>query len=270
MSSIILLLPFGLGDHIICHSIVREHCVKYERVTIFAEPRNIETVKFMYRDLKNLIIIAGNKSFAKNFILSHLAINAPATVTPRYEYLKIIGFQYFNPHSGVLFEQQEYQLAGLDLEKKWSGFKIDRDLIREQQLLKKSGIRGEYVFLHEDRSRNYIINRNLISKKFNFFVPKPQMTDNMFDYCTIIEKAKEIHVIDSSFMFLIDVLNYNNPEQKLYIHRYARPNIEWKLPILKKNWQIIDMGYSKLSQYLRNSIFSAKQTIHRVWNVCSC
>lgn len=265
MSSLILLLPFGLGDHIICNGIVRAHCAQYQRVAIFAKPRNMKTVRFMYRDLENLTIIEGDKSFAKNFILSRMAINAPATVDPKYDQLKIIGFQYFDPDSGIPFEQQEYQLAGLDLEQKWRNFRVQRDLVAEQALFQRVAPKNDYAFLHEDRSRNYIIDKKLINKKLALFTPAPEFTANLFDYCTIIERAKEIHVIDSSFMFLVDALNYNNPEQKLYIHRYARENEEWKLPILKKNWTIITTdGYSRLRKRLNRSLFLFKQITNKI------
>ena len=104
----------------------------------------------------------------------------------------------------------------------------------------------DYVFLHEDVSRKYIIKRDLINKDYSVFTPDIKFTNNIIDYCTIIEKAKEIHVIDSSFMFLIDCLQYNNPDQKLYIHRYTRENNEWQLPILKKDWHILITEPSKL------------------------
>jgi hypothetical protein len=68
----------------------------------------------------------------------------------------------------------------------------------------------------------------------------PGLTDNLFDFCDVIEKAEEIHVIDSSFMFLIDCLPYEAPNQKLFVHRYARPNAAWNLPILKKPWVILN------------------------------
>ena len=64
----------------------------------------------------------------------------------------------------------------------------------------------------------------------------------------VIEKAAEIHVIDSSFLSLIDCLQYENKSQKLYFHKYAREygkqkNNEWVYPVLRKDWQIITNGF---------------------------
>mgnify|MGYP001574195197 CR=1 FL=1 len=264
MSSIILLMPFGLGDHIICHGIVREYCQKYDRVAIFTMPQNQASVSFMFRDLKNLDIIVGDQSFAKNFILSSLKANLVETPTTKYDYLKIIGFQYFDPHSGVLFEKQEYQLAGLDLEKKWDNFIVHREKEREEALLNKLAPKGAYAFLHEDAGRNYLIKRGLISKQLSITTPKPELTNNIFDYCTTIERAEEIHVIDSSFMFLVDCLDYSNPKQKLYVHRYSRGNEDWKLPILKKNWHILISGYSRTEQIFNRNKFLLQKALRKI------
>jgi hypothetical protein len=95
--------------------------------------------------------------------------------------------------------------------------------------------------LHEDAPRNYLIERKFIDKRYEIFQPDISITNNMFDYCSIIEHAKEIHVIDSSFMFLVDCLLKDIPDNKLYIHRYARQNNFWQLPILRKKWTILTL-----------------------------
>jgi hypothetical protein len=189
----------------------------------------------MYRDLKNITIIKGDDAFAKKFISD----NDSRFGRDKYDYVKLLGFQYLDRHLGIPLEKQFYQIAGVDLVKKWDNFFIERDLERERALSKQVALSGEYIFLHEDIVRSYKIDRKKINKKYRVFTPDKKLTENIFDYCTIIEKAKEIHVIDSSFMFLIDFLKYDNLEQKLYIHRYSRENNEWQLPILKKDWHIL-------------------------------
>lgn len=237
MSSIILYHHLGLGDHIMCHGIVREYCKKYEKAAIFTLPQNYPSVSFMYKDLKNLTIIKGDKIFAQNFI----SANASKPENEKYDYVKIVGFQNLNWHSAIPLEKQFYNIAGVDLSKKWDNFFIERDLQRERNLFKKSALKEDYAFVHDDVKRNYKIKEDKIGKNLKIFKPNPELTDNIFDYITIIENAKEIHVIDSSFMFLIDCLKYENPNQKLFIHRYARENDNWKLPILKKDWQVFTL-----------------------------
>jgi len=218
-----------------CHGIVREYCKKYEKVAIFCLPHNYPSVSFMYRDLTNLTIIKGGDSDARKFIKQ----NASEPEELKYDEIKIIGFQYLNKGSNVPLEMQFYRLADIPFNKKWDSFFIKRDSQKEQALFEKVAPQGDYAFIHEDIPRGFIINRDHINKDYEVIVANQSHTNNIIDYCTIIERAKEIHVIDSCFMFLIDFLSYNNPDQKLFVHRYSRENHEWLLPFLKKDWHII-------------------------------
>ncbi|TSD03479.1 MAG: hypothetical protein Athens071416_160 [Parcubacteria group bacterium Athens0714_16] len=242
MSTIILYHHLGLGDHIMCSGIVREYCKKYDRVAIFSKSHNYPTVSFMYRDLKNITVIKGDDAFARKFISD----NTSKFSRDKYDQVRLLGFQHLDRHSGIPLEWQFHQIAGVPFEKKWSNFFIKRDFEKEQRFFEQVAPQREYVFLHEDVLRKCIIKRKLINKDYIIFTPDIKFTNNIIDYCTIIEKAKEIHVIDSSFMFLIDCLPYNNPNQKLYVHRYARENNEWQLPILKKDWHILITEPSRL------------------------
>lgn len=232
MSSILIHHHPGLGDHIMCHGIVREYAKKYDKVALFSLPHNFTSVSFMYRDLKNVTVIKGSEAFAEDFVTKHGS---------DYTEVKIIGFQNLDRMSSVQLEKQLYHIAGVPLEKIWDSFFVQRDLKNEQALFDLVAPNNEYFFLHEDVPRNYRIERKLIAKKYTVVSADSKITDNVFDYCTVIERAKEIHVIDSSFMFLIDCLQYENSDQKLFVHRYARENEVWKLPILKKNWTVLTL-----------------------------
>lgn len=254
MSSILLYHHLGLGDHIMCHGIVREYCKKYDKVSIFSKSHNYPSVSFMYRNLKNLTIIQGDDIFAENFIL----LNAS-----KYDEVKRIGFQNLDRSTGAPLEWQFYQLAGVPFEKKWSSFFVERDFEKERALYDLVAPKKDYAFVHEDRERHYIINRDKIGGDCEIITPDKEVTANIFDYCTIIEKAEEVHVIDSSFMFLIDCLDYENPNQKLFIHRYARENNDWQLPILKKDWYVITTNESNFDflKTLLRKLFQSKSPL---------
>ena len=125
-------------------------------------------------------------------------------------------------------------MAGVNPEKKWDSFFVKRDPKREEHLFRETAPQDDYIFLHDDSrfkiDRKKITNLPTVS-------PIMGLTNNVFDYCLLIEKAKEVHVIDSSFMYIVDLL----PDfgQKLFIHRYARTNSLWRLPSLRKNWTIL-------------------------------
>lgn len=232
MSSILFDYHQGLGDQIICSGAVREYCKKYTRVGIYCFPRNYPSISFMYRDLTNLRIHVVN-SYAEKYRFRFF--NVFRFGNDHYDTVRII--DSYDQESGLLFERQIYTAAGVDLEKKWENFFVVRDSEREKTLFKKARLSTPYIFVHDDA--RYPLDPTRISSPLPLFRPDPKLTDNMFDYCGIIEHANEIHVIDSSFMFLVDCLPYMNPHQKLFVHRYARSNTPCQMPLLKKNWVIL-------------------------------
>ncbi|MBL8158374.1 hypothetical protein JNK62_02495 [bacterium] len=240
MTSVLLYSHLGLGDQIICHGIVRDYCTRFTHVTILAAPQTLASVSFMYRDIKNLEIIPCSHIEAPHFLARH---------KDKFDSIQKIGFELLNRTSGVSVERQFYALANVVFEKKWTSFQVQRDLIREQNLYNRIAPPKPYIFLHEDQERNFTIKRRRISTTLPHIAPNTGFTDNIFDYGKIIESASEVHVIDSSFMFLIDCMPYQTSGQTLFVHRYARPNSEWHLPTLRKKWKIL--GSSKMNLFQR-------------------
>jgi hypothetical protein len=232
MSSILLYHNFGLGDHILMSPIVREYSKQFGRIGLFCQPQNYASVAFLFRDLSNLTI---------HQVPSHTAVkqfrmrNCFPWSKNHYRLFKHV--KAFDIESSVRIEKQYYKNAGVAYEKKWGGFALSRDKAREDALLQKLNPAEPFAFIHDDA--RYLIDASRLPK-LPLARPVVGVTDNIFDYCGFIEKASEVHVIDSSFMFLIDALPYKNPAQKLVVHRYARPNPEWILPVLKKPWTILN------------------------------
>lgn len=217
----------GLGDFIVCNALIRAICTKFDKCYLFVMHTHIDSVIFMYRDIKNLECISTLNEY-----------NMMLTVHQKKLPHIMIGMQTFDRSSRV-YDFSFYYKMGVDFSKRWEGFKVIRDLPSEEQFYKKIKIKynlddSEYAFVHEDVARNMIVDKKLISIPKIVFSEKG-LTPNIFDYLTIIERAKEIHVIPSSFSPLIDSLDIGN---KLYLHKYSR-NIEpFAQPTLKRNWII--------------------------------
>src|SRR6266481_6209875 len=220
MSSLLLYHHLGLGDHIILNGLVRHYAKRYERIGLFAKPHNFVSVAFMYRDLPNLSVIPADDRTAERLIFW----NRLTLGMRRYDQVIRIGFNNLNRGNGLQFEEQFYQQACLPLSALWDNFYVQRDPAREDALTQKIGLPPTYIFVHEDSARRYTIERERIPAGLTVFTPEKSFTENIFDYCGIIERAHEIHVIDSSFMFQIDCLPYRTAGQKLFVHRYARVN----------------------------------------------
>jgi len=233
MASILLDFNNKLGDNLICNGLVREYCKRYARVGIFCIPRYRTSVSFMLRDVPNVELIMVKNHRRKQY---YRALHALHLTKRHYDQVLPL---YNNTETGVLAERQFYAYANIPHGKKWSSFYVERDSRREQELFERIVPSHPYVFVHDDAVYGSGIDPKKLPPHYAVVRADPKLTDNIFDYCWVIERAQEIHVVDSVFMFLTDLLQYNNPAQKLFVHRYARANPPWNLPVLKKQWTIL-------------------------------
>ena len=229
-----VLLDFhhGIGDELICNGLVREYCKKYEAVGIFCLKRNYSSVSFMYRDLSNLRIHVVN-SHAERYRFRFF--NPFRFGENRYDEIRAV--DAYDEECGIRFERQVYGVFGVPLEKKWDSFFVERDKGREEAVFKKAGVSEPYQFVHDDS--RFPLDRARISQTLPIIEPTKELANNVFDFCGLIERAAEIHVVDSSFIVLIDCLPYVNDTQELYKHHYARSVPTAQSPLLRKLWTIL-------------------------------
>ena len=97
-----------------------------------------------------------------------------------------------------------------------------RNREKERQIFEYLGCKdSDYIFLHEDESRNFLVRRDLIPSNIKIIKPDISLKEfDFFDYTMVIENAKEIHCIESSFTAFIESLPLDVPK---FAHRYARP-----------------------------------------------
>ena len=218
----------GLGDAVVCNSLVREYCKNNTHVTYFCKKPYYESVGYMLRDIKNIKVLPIDEDYINSYIHQN-----------NFDNVVRIGFSNLTPF--VEFDKQMYEQAGLEHNLRWDGFYLKRNL-QAEDIVYKNFINSDepYIFIHEDVSRDYVINRSYIQNK-NIRVIEPSwFTDNIFLYAKIIENATEVHCIDSSFLNLVEHLQ---PKGKLFYHKYARPlaNIV-NSPTVKKDWDIITVN----------------------------
>tara|TARA_R110000823_G_scaffold62811_5_gene148601 strand:- start:26 stop:607 length:582 start_codon:yes stop_codon:yes gene_type:complete len=191
----------------------------------------MESVEFLYRTNPNVICISSDRIGEK-----------------QNEYkcdIKKIGHDHvnhFNTFTEENFEEMFYRHANMDFKCK-ANFHLDRDLNRENEFFKKCDVDPySYVFVHEYTDRvkidpEYLPDCKIIRAAVDVHSP------NIFDYITLINFSQEVHVIESSFLCLIDLCrDIINP--KLYNHRYAKTRTgnvqkDWEMPkLLKPDWTI--------------------------------
>ena len=220
----------GLGDSIVCNALIRNIVKNNDNYTLFVKPENRASIEFMFKDLKNLFFIEGDDFFANNFLNN---------IDEKDIY--VIGFMYgeykkWNDFSKN-FETVFYEQHNLDIQKKWDDFKCERDHKKELEIYNHFNLNktGDYIFVHDDSRFN--IDPSKIKSELRIIKPIVGLTKNIFDYCMVIENAKEVHAIESSFAFIIDQMNLND---FFIIHRYPRWQNSFGIPEYKNVKHIIE------------------------------
>ena len=132
--------------------------------------------------------------------------------------------------SGLGFDEYRYKTTNVPFDEKWK-LSITRNTERELDLYNKIITNDSYIVSHTVGS-NYKVNIDINSGGLSH-VKISNVTNNIFDWLTIIERAKKLILVDSCFANLVNQLNFTN--HKMFILR-SQP-IE--TPILRNNWEII-------------------------------
>ena len=197
----------GLGDHFICNALVRNICLSHpaDNLNLFCKPQYITPVSFMYRDVSNLQIIKADDAKARMLI-------------PFYQQGTIIGHEHFIGSNELSFDEAFYKQLNVSFSERWDGFKVSRDYYREDDLIRRLDLEGvDYAFVHDDKARNFVINRNAVNKNLKIVTPYDTKVDNLFDYMGVMVRAKEVHCIDSCFRLMYDSV-VSKTDSTLYYH----------------------------------------------------
>lgn len=214
----------GLGDQVICNGLVRHYTEIYDSIYVFCKPRYMTNISKMYRDNSKIRLISMDDADVHQFM----------QINRDNKYI-IVGHtpEFFGSvDKGETFDHLFYKNLNMDISLKWNKFYYKRDSETEKRTfydLYKLKDDEEFIFIHESNERK--LNKNIPDNIKKVYPDNMELT--IFDYLFIIEKAKEIHVMNSSFMNLIDCIQIKN--NGLFYHEYARPGINASL---KLNWKI--------------------------------
>ena len=234
----IFVLPHqGLGDHILCNAIYRHLSGKHRIVIIIVRLKYHNELKYMLRDLPNVYFIV-----IPNF--RHWIFLKKIKTLIYLLRLRSLGLGFYGENfflSALRFDNNYYLQAEIEFDLRWSNFKVSRNIERENEVAKKLiKMPGDYIFLHEDISRGYLIDRSRIKTELPVITPLQSREFSLFDYRSVLQNATEVHVIESSFAAFIDSLPETN--SKKFAHRYSRPEAksDYKHEFSYKNkWQIL-------------------------------
>lgn len=223
----IIFTHLGLGDNILCNGLIR-HFAQNNTVTTFAKTHNINNVKHMYRDNTNIIVIAvsDDEDAIQQIQKSTESVLLTGYISPSW-----------NAYSNMSFDEIFYKQAGLNISDKFTKAKYDRDYDAEEILFNKIITQHDYIFVHDDD--NHRINTKYTDNK-QVIRPVKGLDNNLFEYLTVIERAKEVHCMNSSVMNMIDMVNAKC--NSLFLHQYIRyssSDLNFITPKLQLPWKFI-------------------------------
>lgn len=176
----------GLGDHIVCNAIVRKIYSKNESVTLAVKPHNLISVQSLYKDINIDFLVGEDREIESLY--------------EKYDVLRI-GFENCNE---LNWERSFYKQMNIDYAERYTNFYIQRDFQAEKQLEDQINLPNEFAFC------NTLYSGGEVSIKIKSSLSKiylSKITDNIFDWIGVLEKATEIHTIDSSIFHLIKQLD---------------------------------------------------------------
>lgn len=209
-----VLWHLGAGDAILCNGLIRALADRQEKIIVPAYPHNVEAVTFMFRDNPRIEVVECQNS-------THAA--AMAVACGNFLPLGYYSKHKFDPR---YFDKEFYSQANVDFKERWDKFFIPFEL-------KDLPIVPSSAFVHHDVARNFQISMDHWPRDRIFVIA--DKSKPFFDWIDTIQISEEIHVINSSFLILIDSLP-DIEGQKLYFHRYPRPTDH---PVLRKQWNIL-------------------------------
>lgn len=157
------------------------------------------------------------------------------------DYKKWESYLYKNIEKNISFSHSFYLYENLPLEVRKNYFSLYRNY--ETEMIRMKEIPTEdYIVLHDDFQRGLIIDQTRINNTFHIHQLNG-CSNTMVDQISILENAKELHFIDSSYSVMIYFLSLTNEKIKQipkYFHYYARKNgMIYENPT-PENWYILN------------------------------
>lgn len=245
----LVVLPHqGLGDLILCNGLLHHLGNSHSHVILLIRHTYEKEMRMAFQDSNNFSILPllnfPGKIWARRseLIFGYLIGSLLRVFGWKFLPLGYLGKRFFGTNKKRLrFDESFYDQANVPFDARWSLFGVKRDLAEEEKLFKKLNPDGkDFAFLHEDPSRSFVIDRNYISPGLTIITPYDFGTQfPIWHYRKILENAKEIHVIESSFCAFIESIDVAG---RKFAHRYARPEAsgDWKHEFsYRTKWEVL-------------------------------
>ena len=145
--------------------------------------------------------------------------------SPQFSYLGMDMIHFWQNDFGIsesetcMCMHAKYLQLFLDWNKWSEGFKFKRNIERENHLYYDVlGLKDDSEYVYVNRYANTDNKKNNVLEFPEFDLPTVENDINycLFDYCKVLENAKEIHTVHTSIPYLIDVLNIKAEKYLMY------------------------------------------------------
>jgi hypothetical protein len=213
----------GWTDIINCLPLVNYYSLKYDKIYLFIRKDSEELIDFFCKQLSNIeIIYIEKKDFEYRQIIDifqeynlsgeHL-IHGQADNYRQDEYSNSFFTRYQEEH----FADRFYKCYNLDRDKIIQHFDIVRDGEAEEEIYRNFVLNNgkDYKLCHKTNEK--------ILENTNDCINLDAITNNFFLYIKVLENAKELHLVDSSwasFCYLLDKRFNLFREKNILIYLY--------------------------------------------------
>jgi hypothetical protein len=217
MSKIFVKHHLGMGDNIVHNGMIRKIAEDNPNSQVFtaAKHHNFKNTEYMFRDNPRIVVVSVDGDGEMHQLIR----------TQHFDKVISSHFCDGNPyHYETYFDNAFYMLVGMDPKIKTEYFYLERDIELEnkvfEELITSKGI-TDYLFVHEKPESNIIINRDKLDANIPIITADPKY--GIFELLKVIELAKSVNIISSSFLSLMMCKKYN---QNVVAHMYCdRPYI---------------------------------------------
>lgn len=214
----------GLGDMIHCNGMVRalleQRRASGVRAFVFSKNCHKAAADWMYRNEPRIQVIGidehGDEVGQVNAVVSRMK---------DIEFIRV-GHEFYDLTARLNMDEKDhwtcdmifYRQLGMPYEWRYTKCYWKRDLEEEERVYRKlAPPDSEYVFVHDDPSRGFVITEKQVGSKLP--IVRNDISENIFHFGTLLEKAKEVHVMESSIRCMIESLDTDGVKLVFYSFR---------------------------------------------------
>jgi hypothetical protein len=239
----------GLGDAFVMNAIIRHYARMSERLYYPARAEFWQSVKCLYKDVDNIEVWPFHNNEQEDWFVQDNGLYRIRSLPLVTTYIHRQGLE--PEHIHIHWPEQIYDNFDIPFKMRYLDFQLPKEIEGSQELYEKL-TEGEkdYLLFHRfssDSPNGIPIDLATFRKArllpdIKIIEIQAGQTDNMLQYKTLIENAKEIHCIPSSFFNLVDSLVHST-KASLFFHdirknSLMRVNNRWN----NNRWDFIDYG----------------------------